>query len=83
MKFRPFSEPKELFSDNFIGCWYGADYSFLFFSSQESQEFQKKVSFLSGLRYCSETIHDYKNWETGKEFCRSQIGQFFSLSLLR
>jgi uncharacterized LabA/DUF88 family protein len=72
-----FPNPKELFLDNFIACWYEADYSFLFFSFRKTQEVQEKVSFLSGLKYCSETILDYKNWETGSEFCPSQIGPFF------
>ena len=72
-----FPQPKKVFSKDFIGCWYEADYSFLFFSSSKEKEVQSRTALFSGLTYCSETVLDYKNWETGREFSSFSVGQFF------
>ena len=72
-----FPRPEETFSDGFIGCWYEADYSFLFFSSPNSEEVQRKISAFPELIFRSETILDYKNWETGRDFTSFQVGKFF------
>lgn len=72
-----FPEPNVVFSEDFIGCWYEDDYSFLFFSAPKEREVQSRTSSVSKLEYRSETVLDYKNWETGKDFAPSQVGDFF------
>ena len=70
-------EPKSLFGKNFIGCWYEDAYSFLFFSSSQADEVQQAIASSFDLTYRSETVLDYKNWETGREFSAFQVGTFF------
>ena len=72
-----FPEPKEAFSEDFIGCWYEDSYSFLFFSAPKEHEVQTKAKSLSGVLYRSETVLDYRNWETGKEFTPAHVGGFY------
>jgi len=53
-----FSEPNTLFSEDFIGCWYEDNYSFLFFSAPKEREAQSRTSAVSKLEYRSETVLD-------------------------
>ena len=70
-------QPKVLFDKDFIGCWYEDAYSFLFFSASQVKTVQQAIASRPDLTYRSETVLDYKNWETGREFTPFQISRFF------
>ncbi len=56
----------------FLGCWYEAGYSFVFFSSANREEVEKEALRRGNIRVRCETIIPYQDWEAGtalKPFC--------------
>ncbi len=68
------------FFEHFHGAWIEpcdeGDYTFLFFSVPSETEVKTAVSELS-LKYCSETVMPYSQWEAGDKIRPFKVGRFF------
>lgn len=57
----------------FLGCWYEAGYSFLFFSGPSRREVEKALQ-LSSMTLRSETVIPYQDWEAGTALSPFRVG---------
>lgn len=56
----------------YLGCWYEAGYSFLFFSKPNREQLEKDLSQTKHITVRSETVIPYEEWEAGvplQPFC--------------
>ena len=57
---------KEVFDNNFIGCWQEDEFSFLFFSKPSHDKVNKILSLQPGLNLLDEFQMTYDQWQGGK-----------------
>jgi len=69
--------PKKIFQEDFLGCWCEGDFSYLFFAKNRKEEVKEFLHHHPSLSYRSETVIDYKDWETGKELKPFKVGRFY------
>lgn len=64
--------PQEWRERGYLGCWYEAGYSFLFFSKPSREHLEKDLLETRQIKVRSETVIPYEDWEAGvplQPFC--------------
>ncbi len=70
---RAISESKNLFKEDFIGCWNEGETSFLFFSQPHDEEV-RSFTEKKGVSLVSRNVLDYKAWQAGEELKPFKVG---------
>ncbi|OGP89669.1 MAG: hypothetical protein A2156_00450 [Deltaproteobacteria bacterium RBG_16_48_10] len=68
-----FSDSKNFFKEEFIGCWNEGEVSCLFFSAPHGEEVQVFIQ-KRGFRLLSNNVMDYKSWQAGEELKPFNVG---------
>jgi ribosomal protein L11 methyltransferase len=66
--------PRSAFHEDLLGHWTQEDVSYLFFPTRKREEIESYLNNYPALSFRSETVIDYKDWESGKEFKPFRIG---------
>jgi ribosomal protein L11 methyltransferase len=67
------SDARDVFKEDFIGCWNEGEISFLFFSQPHDVQV-KSFSEKKGYPLLSKNILDYKAWQAGEELKPFKVG---------
>ena len=67
-------DPHHFFTYDLLGHWSEGGLSYLFFSTRRKEELEAFLKRYPGLSFRSETVIDYKDWESGREFKPFRIG---------
>lgn len=67
-------DPHHFFTYDLLGHWSEGGLSYLFFSTRRKEELEAFLKCYPGLSFRSETVIDYKDWESGREFKPFRIG---------
>lgn len=63
-------------SDDLIGIWLEGGYSYIFFKETREDEIRQWAESRPDLKYRSETVVDYEDWEAGKKVTHTRVGRF-------
>ena len=66
--------PRRAFREDLLGHWSEGNVSYLFFSAKKKEEIEAYLNNYPALSFLSETVIDYKDWESGKEFKPFRVG---------